>query len=54
MEPNWGVGIKFNGFLTLTPYKASVLFHSPVPLLSRKEASEIIKQGVEISYGGIS
>jgi len=54
MEPNWGVGVKFNGFLTLTPYRASVPFHLPVPLLSRKEPSEIAKQGVEIWYVAIS
>ena len=48
MESCWGVGIKFNELLTSTPDKASVTFHSPFPLLSKKEPSEITKQGIEI------
>jgi len=47
------VDIKFVVLLTLTLDKASVLFHSLVCLLSRKEPSKITKEGVEIWYGGI-
>ena len=54
VDSNWGVDIKFNEFLTSTPDRVSVLFHSPVYLLSMKEPSEITKQGVEIWYDGKS
>jgi hypothetical protein len=46
--------VKFIEMLTLTLHRASVLFHSPVSLLSMKEPSEITKQGVEIWCGDIS
>jgi hypothetical protein len=54
MESYWGVDIKFNGLLTLTLDRASVLFHSLVSLISRKKLTEITKEGAEIWYGGIS
>jgi hypothetical protein len=54
MESFCGVDITFSEFLTSTLDRASVLFHTPVSLLSRKEPSEITKQGVKIMYVGIS
>jgi len=54
MESYWGMDIKFIDLLNSTLDRASVLFHSRVSLLSRKEPSEITKQGVEIWYSGVS
>jgi hypothetical protein len=54
MESYLGVDIKLIVLLTLTLDRASVLFHSSVYLLSRKELSKITKENVEIWYSGIS
>jgi len=53
MESNWGVDTKLIEFLTFTLDMVSVLFHSRVSLLSRKELSKITKEGFEILYSGI-
>jgi hypothetical protein len=50
----WGLDIKLKEFLTTTLGRASVPFHSPESLISRKEALKITKEGVEIWCGGIS